>query len=86
LRIRFVREYAWMRPCARSPLVDPERVERGRVEAGQEHVDDDRDVELAVPQAQREVLVVVLEAVRRGVEARPEHRVIVLDRPLEEVA
>ena len=67
-------------------LVDPERVERGRVEAGQEHVDDDREVELAVPEAQREVLVVVLEPVRRRVETRAEHRVVVRDGPFEEVA
>ena len=67
-------------------LVDPQRVERRGVEAGQEHVDDDDEVELAVLQPQRQVLVVVLELVGRGVEARAEHGVVVLDRVLEEVA
>ena len=51
-------------PVRAETLVDPERVERGRVEAGQEHVDDDREVDLAVPESQREVFVVVLKAVR----------------------
>ena len=67
-------------------LVDPERVQRRGVEAGQEHVDDDHQVDLAVLQPQREVLVVVLELVGRGVEARAEHGVVVLDRALQEVA
>ena len=34
LRMRLVREYAWMRPCAQV-LVDEQRVQRGGIKAGQ---------------------------------------------------
>ena len=81
-----MREYAWIRPWAAQVLVDEQRVQRRGVEAGQEHVDHDDQVDLAVLQPQRQVLVVVLELVGRGVEAGAEHGVVVLDRVLEEVA
>ena len=67
-------------------LVDQQGVQRGRVEAGEEHVDDDDEVDLAVLQPQREVLVVVLEPVGRGVERGAEHVVVVLDRVFQERA
>ena len=44
-------------------LVDEQRVQRRGVEAGQEHVDHDDQVDLAVLQSLRQVLVVVLELV-----------------------
>ena len=67
-------------------LVDPERVERGCVESGQEHVDDDQEVDFAVLHPQRYVLVVVLELLGAGVVAGLEHRVVVGDGGFEEVA
>ena len=73
-------------PVRPQVLVDPQRVERGGIEPGEEHVDHDHQVDLASLQPQREVLVVVLEAVGRGVEAGAEHLVVVLDRVLQEAA
>ena len=67
-------------------LVDEQRVERRGVEAGQEHVDHDDQVDLAVLQPLGQVLVVVLELVGAGVEARAEDGVVVLDRGVEEVS
>ena len=67
-------------------LVDPQGVERGGVKTGQEHVDHDHQVELALLQPLRQVLVVVLELVSRGVEAGAEVGVVVPDGGVEEVA
>ena len=67
-------------------LVDPERVQCRGVEAREEHVDDDDQVEVTVLQSLGQVLVVVLEPLGRGVEARAEQVVVVLDRVLEELA
>ena len=47
---------------------------------------DDDQVDLPVLQPQRQVLVVVLELVRRGVVAGAEHGVVVTDRRFQEVA
>ena len=73
-------------PVLAQALVDPKRVERGRIETGQEHVDHDGQVDLTVPESQRQVAVVVLKPVGRSVEAGAEHRVVVADRCLEKVA
>ena len=66
-------------------LVNPQRVQRGRIKPGQEHVHHDHQVDLTVLQPQRQVLVVVLKPVRGGVEAGAEHVVVVLDRVLQEI-
>ena len=74
-------------------LVDPQRVERLGVEAGEEHVDDDEHIEalrcgqrLAVHvlalHAARDVLVVAVEALRIGGEGGLEHGVVVRDGPV----
>ena len=52
-------------------LVDEQRVERRGVETGRNMLHDDDEVDLAVLQPQRQVLVVVLELVGRGIEAGP---------------
>ena len=67
-------------------LVDPEGIEGRSVEAGEEHVYDDEDVDLAVFDAQGEVFVVVLEFVGRGVKSGVEGSVVVDDCGFEEVA
>ena len=67
-------------------LVNPKRVERLGIEAGEEHVDHDDHVELTILHAFGQVLVVVLELLRRCVEARREHGVVVVDGGCEEVA
>ena len=67
-------------------LVDEQRVQRRRVEAGEEHVHHDDQVDLAVLHPLRQVLVVVLEPVRARVVAGPEHVVVVLDRVFQERA
>ncbi len=66
-------------------LVDPQRVERRGVEAGEEHVDHDHEVDLSPLESQRQILVVVLEPLGGGVEARAEQVVVVLDGVLEEL-
>ena len=67
-------------------LVDEQGVERRRVEAGEKHVDDDDEVDLALFELQRQVLVVVLELVGRSVVTGAEGFVVVLDRVVEKVA
>ncbi len=67
-------------------LVHPERVQCGCVEPGQEHIDHDDKVYLAILDSAREVFVVVLELRRRGVVRRAEGGVVVADRAFEEVA
>ena len=78
-------------------LVDPQRVERLGVEAGEEHVDDDEHIEalrrgqrLAVHvlalHAARDVLVVAVEALRVGGKRGLEHGVVVGDGPVKELA
>jgi len=67
-------------------LVRPQGVERGGIKAGQEHVDHDRHIQLALFQALRQILVVVLELVCRGVEAGAEQGVVVLDRGFQKIA
>ena len=72
-------------PVVAQVLVHPERVQRGGVKAREEHVDHDEQVELAVLHPQRDVLVVALELVARGVVARAEHPVVVAYGRVEEV-
>ena len=67
-------------------LVHEQRVQRGRVEAREEHVDHNHKVEFPVLQSLREVLVVVLELVGAGVVTGAEDVVVVLDRILQEAA
>ncbi|MNP60145.1 hypothetical protein D3C76_1551980 [compost metagenome] len=66
-------------------FVHPQRVQRGGVEARQEHVDHDDQVQLAFFQALRQILIVVLELVRRGIEAGGEQRVVFLDSGVQKV-
>ena len=49
LSTRLVREKAWIRAVVLEVLVDVERVEVFGVEAGEQHVDDDGDVDLFAP-------------------------------------
>lgn len=81
--MRFVREYAWIRPWARRFLSTNSVFS---VEAGEEHVHHDDQVDLAVFHPARQVLVVVLEPVGARVVAGPEHVVVVLDRVFQERA
>jgi len=67
-------------------LIDPKGVERGGVEAREEHAHDDEQVDLAVLHAERHVLVVVGEFFGRSVVRGAERRVVVADGTLEEVA
>ena len=67
-------------------LVYPQGVERSGVETGQEHIDHNHQVQLAFFQALRQVLVVVLKLVSRGVEAGAEQCVVVLDRGIQKIA
>ncbi|MOA04784.1 hypothetical protein D3C78_1243550 [compost metagenome] len=66
-------------------LVYPQRVQRGGIKTGQEHVDHNHQVQLTLFQALRQILVVVLELVCRGVEAGGEQRVVILDRGLQKI-
>ena len=67
-------------------LVHPERVERGRVKACEEHVDDDQQVDLLVLHAQREVFVIALEAVVVGAVVGVEQLVVIVDSAFEKIA
>ena len=60
-------------------LVNPQSIERCRVEAREEHVDYNQQVDFAVLDAERKVFVVVLEFVGARVVACAEHFVIVVD-------
>lgn len=71
-------------PAGFQRLVAEQGVEGSGVEAGQKHVDDDGQVDLAVLEPLREVLVVVLELVRGRVVARSEQLVVLLDGVLQE--
>ncbi len=66
-------------------LVDPEGVERRRVEPGQKHVDDDEQVELPVFHPQGHVLVIVLEFLARGIVIGVEHFIVVVNGALEKI-
>ena len=59
-------------------LVHPERVERRRVKACQEHIDHDEQIDLPRLNTLGQVFVVVLELVRRRVKIDVEHLVIPL--------
>ena len=65
-------------------LVNEKGVQRRGIEAGEEHVHHNDQVDLTVLQPQRQVFVVVLEPGRRGVERRAVHGVVVLDRTVQE--
>lgn len=67
-------------------LVYPERVERRRVEAREEHIDDNQQIQLLVLHAERNVLVIILELLAVRAVVRVEHLIIVLNRAFEEVA
>ena len=67
-------------------LIDPERIERRRVEPREEHIHYDEKVDLAALHPQRDILVIVLEAVAVRREIRLEPLVVIRDRILEEIA
>lgn len=67
-------------------FIDPERVERGGVESGQEHVHHDQKVDFAVLHPQRNVFVVVLELLGGGVVTGLKHRVVIGDGRFKKVA
>ena len=60
-------------------LVHPEGVQRGRIKSGKEHIDHDEKVHFLLFHPHREVLVVILELLGRGVEIGVEHRVVISD-------
>lgn len=67
-------------------FVHPQSVERRRVKARQEHIDDDKETQLLVLHAERNVLIVTLEPVAVGRIVRLEHLVIIADRHIEEIS
>ena len=67
-------------------LVHPERIERRRVKARQEHIDHDEQIDLPRLDALGQVFVVILELVRRRVKIDVERLVIVLNRGVQKIA
>ena len=67
-------------------FVHPERVERRRVKACQEHIDHDEQIDLPRLDALGQVFVVVLELVRRRVKIDVERLVIVLNGGIQKIA
>ena len=65
-------------------LVDPQSVEGLGVEAGEEHVDDDDQVDAPVGEGLGEALVVAFESRGVGAVVGPELLVVVGDRLVEE--
>ena len=67
-------------------LVHPEGIQRGRVKAGEEHIDHDQEVNLLVLHPQRQILIVALETVIIGAVICVEQLIIIFDRHLEKIA
>ena len=67
-------------------LVHPEGVQRGRIKSGKEHVDHDEKVHFLLLHPHREVLVVILELLGRGVEVGMKHRIIIRNGLLKCIA
>ena len=67
-------------------FVHPEGVQRGRIKSGKEHIDHDEKVHFLLLHPHREVLVVILELLGRGVEVGVEHLVVISDGFLKGVA
>ena len=67
-------------------FVHPERVERCRVKACQEHIDHDEQIDLPRLDALGQVFVVILELVRRRVKIDVERLVIVLNGGVQKIA
>ena len=67
-------------------LVHPEGVQRGRIKSGKEHIDHDEKVHFLLLHPHREVLVIVLELLGRGVEVGVEHRIVICDSLLQSIA
>ena len=67
-------------------LVDPEGVDGLGVEAGEEHVDDDEQVQFTHLHLAGDVLVVVVEGVAVGAEVGAEHGVVVFEEAVHAAA
>ena len=67
-------------------LIDPEGVDGLGVEAGEEHVDDDEQVQFAHLHLAGDVLVVVVEGVAVGAEVGAEHGVVVFEEAVHAAA
>lgn len=67
-------------------FVHPERVERCRVKARQEHIDHDEQIDLPRLDALGQVFVVILELVRRRVKIDVEGLVVILNRSVQKIA
>src|SRR5699024_3861598 len=65
-------------------LVHEQGIQRRGVKTSEKHVNHNDQVNLAVLQPQRQVLVVVLESIGRGVVVGAKHRVVVRDRLVQE--
>ena len=66
-------------------LVAPKRVERRRVEAREEHIHDDEQIQFAILHARRNVFVIIREVAVIGAVGDVEKLVVVLNRGFEEV-
>ena len=66
-------------------LVHPQRIERGGVKAGEEHIDHDQEVQFLVLHAEGNVLVIVLELVPVRRIVGMEHPVIIPDAGVQEI-
>ena len=67
-------------------FVNPERVQRRRIETSQEHIDNDQKIQLFVLHPKRYVFIIVLESFAVSRVVRMEHLVIIPDRTIQEVA
>ena len=67
-------------------FVHPEGIQRGRIKSGKEHIDHDEKVHFLLFHPHREVLVVILELLGRGVKVGVEHRIVICDSLLQSIA
>ena len=67
-------------------LIHPQRIECGGIEARQEHIDHNKQVELLVLHPQGYILIVALEIIAIGAVIGVEHQIIVADSHIEEIA
>ena len=67
-------------------FVDPQCIERSRIEPREEHIYDDQQIDFPVLHALGQVFVVVLETIGRSIEVRVERSIVILDSAFEKIA
>ena len=66
-------------------LIHPKRIQCGSIKAGQEHVDDNQQIDLSILHPVRNIFIVILKPLGRGIESCAKGLVVILDGAFQKI-